>query len=494
MTCVIERLCEFTTNTEEELRAAVEHISDMWITLHRSRVGRKHPSELQVLILAGPNPINDLNELLRLGIPPSNVWAVEADRNCFDKAAAQLAQYSDIPMRLHHGSLEQFFSLVPQVFDIVYFDACGPFTDGQPESLRVVRELFLHQRLSNLAVLATNFSVPAGDGSNLTRWSQRMSVWFAHRYRQPVDDREDDYYRLFRYRSRQDEGKYLDHIASNLRTYYSDFITTFISEFATQFLPAWRALALPASARMLYSSDQAKVKETVARALKNDVRDWEAMAEGEGMAAAVPNAYPGLWPAILSHSFLDQGDPLRQHYHEAKLRGATTLAQAVSGLSIIRNFYDEVQLARSVASPALFDLLCKFRWFDSPGSAWEGMFCDIPFPHILTDLIVGQIGFPYHVNLKASARYAYTARVMEMFTDIFVLDQARYLYDFVPSFPLIGTAFADPLQMVIRICIDGLNRHAYTACPSLFHGSALFGMGHGDFTMYDFAERTVLTV
>jgi len=111
----------------EEMCALQQH----WEDVHTSRVGQRAPSDLKVLFLCGPEPLNDLEELIALGVASENVWAVEGDERAFREAARKLQQ-ANHPIKLHQGSLHEFLSVVPEQFDIVYFDACGPLFGGKP--------------------------------------------------------------------------------------------------------------------------------------------------------------------------------------------------------------------------------------------------------------------------------------------------------------------------------------------------------------------------
>ena len=105
-------------------REKVREKSKAFEELHASRTGKKQANELQVLFLCGPEPTNDLQVMLELGIRPENVWAVESEREIFKQAVESLFA-SGYGIKIYRGSLQQFFEIVPQQFDIVYFDACG---------------------------------------------------------------------------------------------------------------------------------------------------------------------------------------------------------------------------------------------------------------------------------------------------------------------------------------------------------------------------------
>lgn len=51
-------------------------------------MGTKKPEDLVVCYLSGPEPNNDFQELINLGILPHNIWAFESDNQVYKKAIA----------------------------------------------------------------------------------------------------------------------------------------------------------------------------------------------------------------------------------------------------------------------------------------------------------------------------------------------------------------------------------------------------------------------
>jgi hypothetical protein len=143
-------------------------------------------------------------------------------------------------------------------------------------------------------------------------------------------------------------------------------------------------------------------------------------------------------------------------------------------------------------SEDLRGLLGRFRWFDSEGAPWYRLFCDEPLPNLIVDLLVGVYGYPYHVNVLKLGRFSYSAKTTAMFSDVFVLDQCRYLYDLVPTLPLFGPELPFGLQLPIRVCMDLIGRHAYSSCWGVFRGAALAAMGEDGFSIHPWPERTAL--
>jgi hypothetical protein len=191
----------------------VEEKAKSFEELHASRVGEKSAGELQVLFLCGPEPMNDLEVMVELGIKPENVWAVESDKETFKQAVETLSD-SGYGIKIYRGNLQQFFEIVPQQFDIVYFDACGTVLNPKPQTLDVLRQLFERQRLTPLGVLISNFSQANPDGKSLAEWTKRLGSWFFSRDGWEGDSPE----------------AYWKHVAENLENYYSNFVSHFVIE------------------------------------------------------------------------------------------------------------------------------------------------------------------------------------------------------------------------------------------------------------------------
>ncbi len=167
-----------------------DFISD-WEAFWFSKVGSKAPSELTVAYLAGPEPLNDFRELVKLGVHPHNIFGFESETKEFNQALSN-AKVSEFPLlKIIKMPLERYLQAVPMSFDIVYFDACGPFPSPTQRTLRTVATIFRYQRLNPLSVLITNFAGPDPTNTILTRtFTDLVSSYLYPRAFQESEDPE----------------------------------------------------------------------------------------------------------------------------------------------------------------------------------------------------------------------------------------------------------------------------------------------------------------
>ena len=441
--------------------------------LHASRVGKKQAGDLQVLFLCGPEPMNDLEVMLELGIRPENVWAVESDKEVFQQAVESLF-VSGYGVKIYRGSLQQFFEIVPQQFDIVYFDACGTLPSPKPRTLDVLRQLFERQRLTPLSVLITNFSEANQDGESLDLWSKRLGSWFFTR--DGWEDFENDYWK---------------HVSDHLEDYYSDFVSRFVIEFAGLLMPWWRVSALDGARREYFAA--AVTGQINLSPFHEERLRLQAAPESMFFQDSF-SAYRRVLECVQEK--LPKDDPLRKLFCEdainkVKLADALWLAYALRNCGD-PGFSATSELNKKLCSAEAVESLNTFHW----GDQGMGIFCDEPRPHLLADLLLGLYGFPYHCNVAKHRRWRYVAsgKVTPMYLDVFVLDQARYFYDLVPTLPLLVDRLRFPDQWILRVCMDGIFRHTSQVCSEWFYASTLASLGTSGFKVHSIPDREQITI
>jgi hypothetical protein len=124
--------------------------------------GNRRPQDLKVAYLCGPEPENDLDILVGLGVVPSNVWAIESDKRTAVAAVAS-ARQAYPTLKIFPGSLEQFAELTMERFDVICLDLTGHFLSPNSRPHRSIHATLNSGILAPLCGLITNLSVPDFD-------------------------------------------------------------------------------------------------------------------------------------------------------------------------------------------------------------------------------------------------------------------------------------------------------------------------------------------
>ena len=483
----LDELAEVVDHAKAQLRrwmepraeALIDHEVERWSALYESRISSKEPSDLKVLYLSGPEPLNDLGVLMQSGINPHNVWAIESNKHNFEQALKQLRE-SCIPLKLHLGDLSDFFETYNRAFDIVYYDACGAFPVAKPSTLEPILKLLAAQRLEPLSVLITTFTGPPEDCDDYT---QILSKFFSFRYRDLPKfvfeaglDPE-----LFQHGEHTEQGgQFHVFVSSNTERLYSEFLTRFLIDLSRSWIPTCRAL----SNKSLFASllKPHKESEDVLRAAKrfpDDDTPLDRLFEETGDIVLNPSGYP-LLSFFESLKRNSPRNPLVSQLGNFKICGSES-GKLIGFASIIDHV---IEGHWKCLSEPLLDAL-RYSWFDSK----VPLFCDPPMPHLLINSILGVYGRPYHPNPRMSSRLAYTAKTRRMFTDQLLFDQCEYYYDWFPTIHLAKRRFESiPFQIVARSMLDRIGRHDFHSDTHPFRASSLVGLGKAPVaSWYDFA-------
>ncbi|MEK8019537.1 MAG: hypothetical protein VSS75_021905 [Candidatus Parabeggiatoa sp.] len=135
-----------------------DELCTLWESLWESKNGQKTPESLLVAYLAGPEPLNDFNELVRLGVHPYNIFACESDNKTFNEALTNIKGSYFPLLKIIPTKIDTYLESVPCQFDIIYIDACGPIPSNNQNTTRIIANIFRHQRLTSPGVLITNFA------------------------------------------------------------------------------------------------------------------------------------------------------------------------------------------------------------------------------------------------------------------------------------------------------------------------------------------------
>ncbi|MGB8364826.1 MAG: hypothetical protein ACLQUZ_12765 [Rhizomicrobium sp.] len=101
-------------------------------------------------------------------------------------------------------------------------------------------------------------------------------------------------------------------------------------------------------------------------------------------------------------------------------------------------------------------------------------FCDLVLGHQLVELLFRQVAVPYHVNIETTRRWRYQAKETPMFMDMTILDECRYLYDWMPTTEMVSAGFSNTeRQLAYRFALDAVSKHRRWYNSEYFFGTAV---------------------
>lgn len=451
-TCVgrdyVRRVYDHFTQTEDESRNKIEalkvehrYILD-WEHLHDSFCQPKSPEELSICYLCGPEPNNDFDEFVSLGVLPQNIWAFEAKRNIYEKALSVYESESYRQPRIIKQNIETFFQHTPKKFDIIYIDACGSIPSSQ-HALRCISTIFQYHRLESPGIIISNFAEPEIKNDYLPLLGQFFFSKENHPY----------------YFSKSGElvsKEYLElvnNISKNFSSYYGEFISLVLRDIPGVYIPLMRIYENPCLKQIVQlSSCSPKLDIDINKILDSTAKFFLAYEKQK----------------VLKQD-------LKIDSFNSELCGHATLLACLK------------QLKRSdvTFSPSL----------QSINAFWENRtkvypFLDRPHSNILLDVLINQLAYPFHSNTQQNLRYSYTAKSTCMYTDVSIYDECRYLYDWLPAVDQIERALSNTsYQYVFRFALDGLVKTRQLYNNEFFFQGSVVSDKIGDFSPQQLSNR-----
>jgi len=445
----------------------IEEKIEKWVSEHRATYETKKAQELKILYLCGPNPSNDLKVFADHGILAQNIWAIESKSSIYEDAIKDL-NANGIYIKVLREELSAFLSRQNIVFDLIYFDACGPFCGGSPYTLKPILEIFSKERLAPLSALITNF---AEVKETKDFHAGLIASHFMGRY--------NEYPRIFWEQGndpvlhQHDGDKLKTIVTSYLRDFYSDFITQFIVDIGRFIVPNCRAAAMD----MIWEStlDKASLKTSLlSRAFKNYVVERKP---GETLEEAFtrfddwdlsPSSYP-IYTFLRNQPKLCASSSFADSFKNLKL-DSKPLSQLIPIISVLNSVFEGHQ---DLLSERFLKTIYG-TWFDGRG----GVFCDVPMPNLAVNAHLGSYGRPLHINTRKMDRITYVAKTTRMFSDYFLFDNCAEFFNWYPNIDQADSFFQDiPSQILARSMIDRMGRYDWSSSSHPFRGSALACFG-----------------
>ncbi len=457
-----------------------------WRNYYESIVSMKKPSQLRVAYLSGPNPENDLSVLVKLGILPENVWAFESDSDLYASALRSILNSKFPHMKIQKSKISEFFKTSPLKFDIIYLDFCGPLPNRnkKQKNLPTIVTLLEKHALNSPGVLITNFSLPSIEQDIETRNLLAKMVAY---YLYPKDyiEKNQNFIDGIDKFDNADEGakcceytfeEWIDLISNNLNEFYGQFITRLIMDLASYIIPNY-----------FFASNKSYIDNYFKGKIPTESSNKEEYIYL-------------IFQRYFSKSIISSLESL---YHLKELSRVNEHRRNNKGLNLYaekdQNFIDFSSFFLGQLSPTnrpkdlirnlenLSFFMQENRVYDSEqyytkelqnlaNIQWKRkifQFCDVFLFHQVLEFLVRQLAVPYHINISSTSRWSYVAKETRMFLDMFVFDECRYLYDWMPTLDNFLHSIEDiERQFVFRFALDGINRHTRWYFEEYFAGTA----------------------
>lgn len=445
---------------EEASKIDPEYIRE-WERLHSDNIGYKRPSELSVCYLSGPEPENDFNELVSLGILPQNIWAFECEKQTYLQALQSIDSTDYRQPKLLKTSIERFFENTPKKFDIVYIDACAPLVSDQ-HALRCIASMFKYQRLNSPGVLISNFAeVDSSNPILLNEYTDMVTRYiYTKKYRNSmlISDNTKVRYQEGFTGQREEVVNHFDH-------YYGDFVTSMICNTGSIIVPTLR-FANSTYMQSLATAPTANYRFEFADI--NTIKDNT------------------LYKYFASNTFL--------RGKRSDFTGISRTGKLLSEMSPGNNSIDFIAASKKIIDIKRSDVDLKsnileaVRFFDDRKNMYQ--FLDAPNRVLFFDSAINQLAYPMHYCTDLSLRLTYKAKQTRMFTDLIVFDECRYVYDWLPAIHQIPNAFKNPSwQYTYRFALDGLIKQRMNYNNEFFFQGSVIQKNTEGFEAKLFPER-----
>lgn len=456
---------------------------ESWEKFRKSVVGLLKPEDLTIAYLAGPEPTNDINTLLKLGVRAENIWAFEVSSKSFESAIKDVKNKEIRGIKLIKMKMEDYFASTPRRFDIIYFDACATFPSNDQKTLKIVSSIFRSSSLSSIGVLITNFSAP--DLSNDTDLECYSHLIAANLYSKGTLDRKKGR-QIYTGESAEAHGFYLskevtppepgeknkyffDEVKKNFEFYYGSFITRHIMDVAAIIAPTERL-----ASGKLWSSLFIDQKDVIRKSKK-----WLAPASEENHDYSSDYIFEGgnfsLVKALAYLSIEDPGLEYPENVKKFILRWIRQLEgneDQHKSIGNILSFYG-CKDSTEYWTESMLDMK-SFNYRDK-----MPQLCDVATEELTFYPLFAQYSYPAHCNVNQARRFTYIAegKKNRMFLDVLPFDECRYVYDWLSSAHLVaGDLEKMSTQLTFRFALDAIVKNIHSYSDDFLYGAHAVGL------------------
>lgn len=457
-----------------------EETIERWEHFYDSITQKRKPENLKVAYLAGPNPENDLQELMNVGVLPENVWAFETDSSTYEDAVWSTLNSKFPFLKLIKGNIGQFFAASPQKFDIIYLDFCGPLPsrNKKQKTLATITSILAHHAINSPGVLITNVSLP-----NQTQDSKGLNfiTKLVASYLYPKDflekkepDAPNENFIEGADICGIEFNDWMKEIQGNIDFYYGQYITRLIIDIASIVIPYDNFPQKNGLFEQLFDlTNKSELTKII-----NELYHFSEEGYG-GDIIAEAGHMPLLWTIAALHRKRNSQDLNYPQfiYEDPEYENFSNLF--LKQLSYNNNEFEliyNLELLHLLIS-SNYSKFHSVKLMELDKRKWHQemyQFCDLVLFDQIKDLLFRQLAFPYHVNIEKTKRWTYIAKDTRMFMDMIILDQCRYIYDWMPTVDIIEAAMdSTDRQLCYRFALDALRKHTRWYNNEYFFGTAV---------------------
>ena len=468
-----------------------------WEKFYDSIALNKKPENLRVAYLCGPDPTNDLNVMIDLGILSENVWAFEANSSSYDSATKELLTSKYPFVKLIKSDFKSFIEFSNLRFDIIYLDFCGPIYNrsGEAKNIETLAAVAKYQALNSPGVLLTNFALMSQE-SDPEGFKIISKLTAGYLYPKEFQDDVDSptYINDSLTCLGIDVPGFFELVSNDLPKYYSQFVTRLISDIFTSIIPADRIMNNPKMRNIFFADLMYKNKPR--HILRKSIESLFYFTQngGGGDIFVDPGEYSFIWTLFhyLGHSSQQELNNRLFQKHANKFvkqlspfsKDSNDFFEKMAAFYYLKNENRSLQI---FYSKSLKRISSNWRPFG------KHVFCDVFLFHQLKDLLIRQITIPYQLNVAKSSRWQYKAKETEMFQDLFLFDECRYVYDWMPTIDMLTENLENPgIQLSYRYILDAVSKHTRWYNNEFFSGCAVISDGVKGFNSKKFKPRETI--
>jgi len=452
-----------------------------WEKFYESIVQSKKPSELKIAYLCGPNPLNDLHIMINLGVLPENVWAFELGDNEYSNAIMETLNSKYPYLKIIKGDMSIFFEYNPIKFDIIYFDACAPLPSPSSKTLKSLVSIFKNHKLNSPGALITNFSLPTQEQDAHTNDSIAKIVGAYLHPKAFLENNEDDSDSRIKdgaetYGYIYGEEEWNKTVSSDLNNYYGQYLTRFINDIASVIVPYQKIFNSKEFLKIFFKDifdkkSHDKLNKELKEKLYNFTHFTDDDEDGYGGDIFVDSM---LYSILVSIYYIDDLDKKNKFFKSFfnELSILKNKDMFVDAISFIFYIFDQGNGQEKYYSDSLQNLSNNWNAFS------RHYLCDLFLFHQLKELLARQLCVPYHLNIEKTNRWTYKAKETQMFTDLLVFDECRYLYDWMPTLDMLETNLNNlDMELSIRLILDAVSKHTLYYNKEYFYGTSALDIG-----------------